>query len=171
MSPTIRNQVKLAGVALAAGLAFAAFGARDAWAPSPHFNFVDCSLQQDGDVTMAFKESGLGDNQQIDYLASGDVAATFVCLNKGGNVPADPKKTDVEAEVDVPATFTSGKNGSINQSLTLPIPAPDLDCPSGQRETLASVSWTGLQLTDQTTPVGPEACSPSELSATFVELD
>ena len=71
----------------------------------------------------------------------------------------------------MPATFTSGQNGQINQSLTMPIPDPDLDCPPGQQETLASVSWTGLQITDQTTPVGPEACSPSELSATFVDLN
>ena len=166
MSPTIRNQAKMAAIALAAGLAFTAFGSGEASAQSPHFIFARCSLQplqQDGAVTLSFKEAGLGENQTINYTASGDVHATFVCF-KGNNLASDPKETEVQEEVDVPATFNSGGNGQVNQSLTLEIQdLPDLDCPRGQRETLLFVSWNDLQIVDDTNNV-TEVCSPSLLA-------
>ena len=87
MSPTIGNQVKLVSVAIAAGLAWTVFGTGTALADNPHFIFARCSLQQDGDVTLSFKEAGLGDNQTINYLAEGDVEATFVCLKRRSTCP------------------------------------------------------------------------------------
>jgi hypothetical protein len=56
MSPTIRNQAKLAGAALAAGLALTAFGAGDARAQSFNVKQFDCV---DGD-TIKLDISGLG---------------------------------------------------------------------------------------------------------------
>ena len=48
--------------------------------------------------------------------------------------------------VSASGDFTSGKNGSITGSLTLSPPPSTLDCPGGQREVLASVSYTNVQV-------------------------
>jgi hypothetical protein len=73
--------------------------------------------------------------------------------------------------VDQPATFNSGKNGQVNQTLTVPAPAcPPSDpptCGNGQEFRLSAITWENIQLTDLTTPVGPEPATPSSVSATF----
>ncbi|HEX6360843.1 hypothetical protein [Actinophytocola sp.] len=122
-------------------------------AQSPHFLRASASLSGT-ELTVSFKEAGLGNNAQIDYVASADATATYVCVNRGGSNPSAANKTTVTAPVSETGTFTSGKNGSITASLTISPPGPgSFTCPSGQSRQLASASYTNVAITDTTNNV------------------
>ena len=86
------------------------------WAASPHFvGPVPATLVEGNALQVCWKEAGLGNNQLIDYTASANATATFVCVNNGGECPkADNKKT-VSGPATGTGTFNSGKNGTINK--------------------------------------------------------
>jgi hypothetical protein len=138
---------------------------------NPHFIFVRAAIQSDGDLDVSFKEAGLGTNQLIDYLAEADATVTCTCVNHSGNCPAAANKVTFTEAVAEPATFSSGKNGQVNQTLALSAPAcPPSDpptCGNGQVLRLSAITWENIQLTDQSTPVGPEPATPASVSATF----
>src|SRR5262250_71001 len=90
-----------------------------ALAVSPHFVSASATVNADGSLTVSFKEAGLGDNVLISYTASADATATYVCVNKGGANPSAANKTTVSGPVSASGQFSSGKNGSISESLTL----------------------------------------------------
>jgi hypothetical protein len=142
-----------------------------AWATNPHFIFVRASIQQNGDLDVKFKEAGLGTNQNIDYLAEADVTATCNCVTHSGKCPSASNKVTEESHVAEPATFNSGKNGQVNATITLSAPeCPPSDpptCGNGQELRLSAITWENIQVTDLTTPVGPEPAEPSSISATF----
>lgn len=163
MSLTVRNQVKLAVIALAVGLAFTA---GTALAANPHFIKCNSTLDSDNNLVVSWKEAGLGDNELIDYRATADATAVYACKNNGGNFPNDPKKQAVSGPVSASGTFASGKNGQITASLTLEPPTPDnpLECPGGQTSTLVEISYSNIEITDTTNGI-TQACSPSSLSA------
>lgn len=127
--------------------------AAPALATSPHF--INASATLDGvNLDVSFKEAGLGSNQNIDYLASADATATYVCVNKGGANPSASNKTNVSGPVTAPGTFNSGKNGNVVASLTLEPPsAGSFSCPKGQTEAIAQVSYTNVAITDVTNGV------------------
>jgi hypothetical protein len=129
-----------------------AFGA-PAHAASPHF--VRASADLSGtNLTVSFKEAGLGDNQLITYVASADSTATYVCVNRGGANPSAQNKTTVSGPVSATGTFSSGKNGQVTASLTLnPPSAGSFSCPPGQRIDIAEVSYTNVVITDTTNNV------------------
>jgi len=56
-------------------------------ATSPHFVGKVTATLVGNNVVVSWKEAGLGDNQNIDYVASADATATFHCVNNGGNCP------------------------------------------------------------------------------------
>ena len=126
-----------------------------ALADGAHFNSATATLSNDGKLAVSFKEAGLGSNANIDYLASANGTANYGCVNKGGNNPQATNKRAATGPVTAGATYASGKNGSISQTLTLvPPPAPaDFSCPGGQNTVLADVSYTNVAITDATTPV------------------
>ena len=98
---------------------------------------------------MSWKESGLGNNQNIDYTASADGTATYVCVNKGGANPSAANKTTVNGPVSATGTFNSGKNGNITASLTVNPPSSgNFSCSPGQKLQLASASYTNVKVTD-----------------------
>jgi hypothetical protein len=137
-----------------------------AYAQSPHFvgkvtaTFVGTSVQ------VCWKEAGLGNNQNIDYLASANATATFVCVNNGGQCPNAANKTTVSGPVNAPGTFNSGQNGTITQCLTISPPgAGGFQCPGGQTLTLSQISYSGILITDTTNNVFKSA-TPSALGAT-----
>jgi hypothetical protein len=142
-----------------------------AWAVNPHFIFVRASLQNDGDLDVSFKEAGLGTNQLINYLAEADATVTCTCVTHSGKCPNAANKETFTVAVDQPASFSSGKNGQVNQTITIEVPeCPASDpptCGNGQEFRLSAITWENIQLTDQTTPVGPVDAVPSSLSATF----
>jgi hypothetical protein len=122
--------------------------AQAALAVSPHF--IRASAARSGNnLVVTWKEAGLGDNLNIDYTASATATRVDSCVNNGGQIPSDPKKTTTVAQVSAEGTF-SVKNGSVNGSLTLSPPATTLSCPPGQRATLISLSYTNVSITDET---------------------
>jgi hypothetical protein len=127
------------------------WSATAASADSPHF--IRASANLSGvDLVVSFKEAGLGNNQLINYTASANASATYVCVNKGGANPSASNKTSAQGPVSASGTFSSGKNGSISQSLTLspPTPPSSFSCPPGQREETAQVTYTSVSITDDT---------------------
>jgi hypothetical protein len=122
-----------------------------ALAVSPHF--VSASAKLSGaNLVVSFKEAGLGTNQLINYTASADATATYVCVNKGGANPSASNKTQVSGPVSASGTFSSGKNGNVTASLTLmpPPPPSTFSCPPGQTEAIAEVVYTNVAITDTT---------------------
>jgi hypothetical protein len=134
-------------------------------AASPHFMKTSASgPNAAGDLAVSFKIAGLGDNVTITVTATADGTATYACRNNGGNFPSDPKKQTVSGPVSASGDFTSGKNGSVNGTLTLHPPASTLDCPNGQHEVLAAVSYTNLRLS---APGADTETIPGTFSRTF----
>ena len=147
----------LAGFVLAAPAALA---------QSPHFVAASGTVNSDGSLTVSFKEAGLGDNQLINYTASANATATYVCVNNGGKNPSAGNKTTVSGPVSASGSFNSGKNGNITASLTLSPPPPPppstFSCPPGQNgPQLAQVSYTSVSLTDTTNGI------PAPIPGTF----
>ncbi len=121
------------------------------FAASPHFTSVSAALDP-GNLMVTFKEAGLGNNVSITYVASADATATYACINGGGNHPKATNKETVSGPVTATGTFSSGKNGTISQTLTLFPPGPgSFTCPSGQKLELAFVSYNNVTITDTTT--------------------
>jgi hypothetical protein len=134
----------IATVAVVAALAPVAL------AVSPHF--INASAKLSGaNLDVSFKEAGLGTNQLINYTATADATATYVCVNRGGSNPSASNKTTVSGPVSASGTFSSGKNGNVTASLTLNPPSPgSFSCPPGQSQAIAQVTYTNVQITDTT---------------------
>lgn len=156
--------------ALAVMLAVALTFATAADAANPHFIRASAAgPNASGQLAVSFKESGLGDNQLITYVASADATATYACLNRGGNHPQAANKETVSGPVSATGTFSSGKNGTVSQSLTLDPPsAGSFSCPSGQRLVLASVSYTNVAIADTTN--GVTESIPGTFSRVFFDV-
>ncbi|TNC23232.1 hypothetical protein FG385_22490 [Amycolatopsis alkalitolerans] len=122
---------------------------------------ADATLNANGTLTVAFKEAGLGNNQNITYVLSADATATYVCVNRGGANPSASNKTEVSGPVSATGTFNSGKNGQITASLTVSPPPTSLTCPPGQSLQLAQVTYTNVTLTDTTNGI------PAPIEGTF----
>src|ERR1041384_6126894 len=109
---------KVLGIAVALGLL--AVAATMAFAESPHFISASAAIQRGTpNLVVSFKEAGLGNNQNITYVASANATAVYACYNNGGNHPQATNKATVSGPVSASGTFSSGKNGSISASLTL----------------------------------------------------
>ena len=136
-----------------------------AFAGSPHFvRGPNASMNsQNGNVTVTWKEAGLGDTVMVDYEASADGTARYQCVNRGGKCPQAANKQDVNGPVLARGSFASGKNGAINGSLTFEPPAGTLNCPGGQVLKMVSASFSDIALADLTNGVAAGA-SPSALS-------
>jgi hypothetical protein len=141
------------GIIAVLSMLLLAFAASAALAQNEHFVRASGSLNNNGTLTVSFKEAGLGTNQNITYVLSADATATYVCVNRGGANPSAQNKTTVAGPVSSTGTFNSGKNGSVTASLTVSPPPSDISCPRGQSLELASVSYTNVVLTDTTNNV------------------
>jgi hypothetical protein len=133
-----------------------------ALADSPHFIRASADVNNDGALVVSWKEAGLGTNQNINYVATADGTATYVCVNNGGGNPSAKNKTTVAGPVSAEGTFSSGKNGQITASLTADPPPSDISCPPGQSLELASASYSNITLTDTTN--GIPAPIPGDVS-------
>jgi hypothetical protein len=104
-----------------------------------------------GSINVCWKEAGVGNNQQINYLASAQNAiATYVCVNNGGNCPSAANKINFTGPVSKSGSFSSGKNGAISSCLTIDPPSgAGLECP-GQTVTLSEVSYSNIGVKDTT---------------------
>jgi hypothetical protein len=163
----LRTRVLLAA---AVAVLFGAFTAV-AVAQNPHFVRASASgPNNDGSLTVSWKESGLGDNVLIDYLAAADATAVYACINRGGQHPQATNKETLQGPVSEPGTFASGKNGTIQASLDVgPLSAGTFSCPSGQALVLAFVSYTNVSITDVTNGITEPI--PGTFSRCFVSGD
>jgi hypothetical protein len=130
----------------------AAFGLLAAAGTNPHFIRASADLRGE-DLVVKWKEAGLGDNQNIDYVASAEATGFYACINGGQNHPQAANKEAFEGPVSEEGTFNSGKNGHITASLTISPPQGTLSCPPGQRRVLACVSYTDVVIADVTNGV------------------
>ena len=125
------------------------FSASNALAQNPHFIRASASgPNNSGELTVSFKIAGLGSNVITTVTASADASAVYACINRGGKQPSDPKKEQVTGPVTASDDFSSGKNGQINDSLTLSPPPSTLNCPPGQRETLLELTYTNVKVSE-----------------------
>jgi hypothetical protein len=156
LTSPIARTLTLVALGVAAGLTFAA---------SAHFvRGPNASLNgTNGNVTVTWKEAGLGDTTQIDYMATANGSARYQCVNRGGKCPAASNKQDALGPVSASGAFFSGKNGAINGSLTFEPPAGTLRCPGGQVLKMVSASFTDIALSDLTNGVRAGAI-PSALA-------
>jgi hypothetical protein len=158
---TMRRLFILFGVAIAA----IALLVTTASAANPHFLRASASgPSNSGQLSVNFKIAGLGDTVTTTVTARADASALYACRNHGNNFPSDPKKQQVSGPVTASGLFSSGKNGQVSGSLTLSPPASTLDCPPGQQEVLASVSYTNVTVSEPS--AGPTSI-PGTFSRTF----
>jgi hypothetical protein len=120
-------------------------------------HFISHSTYSSGSgssLVVNFKEAGLSAGATESITAAADpVSTTYECVNGGGKNPSASNKTTTQSAVSFTASFTADKNGNLVGSVTLSAPsASDLgfSCPSGQRTTFVSVSYTNVTLTDNT---------------------
>ena len=147
--------------------AFAFSGA--AFAESPHFvGDAPTSIDGTGNLTIKWKEAGLGSNTVVNYEARAFAIAHYQCVNRGNKCPKASNKKDVQGPLVEPGSFSSGKNGAINGSLTISPPEVAPFCPSGQHEVLASVDYTGIEIADVSNGV-TEPGTPPALGASWYE--
>jgi hypothetical protein len=124
---------------------------------SPHFIGSATSCTQVGNnLVCTFKEAGLSAGASEFITVSVFANAGYGCVNGGGTVPSDPKKS-VSGNLTTSGTFTAGKNGNLIGTLTVsPLAASQaLSCPNGQTATLLSVTYgsagsPNATITDQT---------------------
>lgn len=118
-------------------------GSEFAGSGSPHFiaNATSCT-QVGNNLVCSFKETGLSSGSVETIEVSVFADADYGCVNGGGSVPSDPKKS-ISGNLTTSGTFTAGKNGNLVGSLTVsPLAANQaLSCPPGQRATLLSVTY------------------------------
>lgn len=139
----ISTMLKRLGAVLALLAALVLGFGSSAMAANPHF--VQASAAKSGGALVVdFKIAGLGKNETLTVTANAYATATYACVNKGGKIPSDPKKTDVSGNTSAFANLTSDKNGQITGTLTLQPPASTLSCPPGQTDTLLSVTYSNV---------------------------
>ena len=134
-----------------------------AWAQNIRFSKATATLV-DTDVVVSWKEAGLAGNQNIAYVASAWANAIYVCVRQDGTCSGGCDFWNVEAPVSAAGTFVSGKNGSITASLILEPPVPE-ECLCMGTLTLSKVSYSNIQITDQTNNITKSA-TPGAVSAT-----
>lgn len=132
-----------------------------------HFFSVTSSINNSGSLVVSFDEAGVG-QQTVSLSISASGKAVYACINGGGNHPSASNKQTVNGPVGASGTFAPTKNGRVTGSLTAAPPPSTLKCPSGQSFVLASVSYSGITITDSTNSVS-SAATPSSISACFVD--
>lgn len=129
-------------------LAMVGFTAGTARAQSPHFihTATVTGIDSSGEVTVSFKEAGVGNSTFVSYSFTADASADYGCINGGSKHPKAANKATSQGPVSSSGTFQSGKNGSISASLTLTPPPPPsgFSCPAGQTEVIADTSLTRI---------------------------
>jgi hypothetical protein len=134
-----------------------------------HFFNVSSSVNDNGALVVGYDEAGVG-NATVNYTIHIDNAtAVYACINGGGNHPKAANKETVSGGLTVGFSKdpTNGRVTGATSPAIGPQPVGSFTCPSGQTLVLASVSYTGITLTDDTNGV---STSVPDASRTFVQL-
>ncbi len=120
------------------------------WAASPHFiKATATKIVKTGDVKVAFIEAGLGQNTPIDYTASATSTSNWVCVDASGTCQGPSIEGQGRSNSQV--TIESGPDGKVSATLTLsPAPPSKVSICAGGHYALADVTWSGIEITDNT---------------------
>src|SRR5262249_5721221 len=148
------KQMKRAILSLVALIALT-LATSSVWAQSPHFvGTPACTKSLDTGLTCSGKAAGLANGPTVAFLTADSVNATYVCVNKGGNVA--PGQPIVVQSVTAPTQTIAPHNGQITFSPTIPPPtppSPSTECPNGNwRVVLTSLTFTNVVLHIQQPP-------------------
>src|SRR4029453_3056959 len=105
-----------AGAAALVAFALALVGASPAVAGSPHFIRNATTASLDGvSLVVDFKEAGLEAGAVETIQVTAHLDALYQCVNGGGNVPSDPKKTTVSSDVTGSGHFPPEQTGNLRR--------------------------------------------------------
>jgi hypothetical protein len=141
-----------------------------ALAQNAHFvKTPTASFTEDFDILSTFKEAGVGNNVSITYNLTATATGACACVTKNGNCPQAANKIPPIGVLGT-GTLESDKNGNIVGSLIAEEPecqqVSPATCPHGQTNTLTSISYSDITLTDTNNNVS-SLTKPSALSATI----
>lgn len=128
--------------------------ASPAMAGNAHFIKSATSASLSGSsLVCKFKEAGLESGSVETVTCSTTETIVYECVNGGGKNPSASNKKTFVTTASQSGQFSADRNGNIVGSLTLaPASAASLgfSCPSGQRVTLVSVSYSNVRVVDST---------------------
>jgi hypothetical protein len=157
---------------LLASVAVSTIAGGVAYAVSGKFHFADATLQTNGDLTVAFKETGLGNtgfsSVTIDVTAKGSVVCQ--CVNNGGNCPNAANKSSASGLVSGSGSFPVS-NGNTTGTITVHPPACAQTSPSCQPPMaleVLQVSYSGIMIQDVTVGDGPIPTDPANIPLTTI---
>jgi hypothetical protein len=143
-----------------------------AYAISPSFHFANASLSPDSDLSVMFKETGLGNSgvSNVNITVTAKATVTCQCVNGGGQCPKAANKSTTSAPVTGGGSFPV-RNGSTSGTISVSPPAcqePKPSCTPQQTLEVEDVSYTNIQIADLTLGDGPISTTPASLSASAI---
>lgn len=119
-------------------------------------------------LIVSWEEDGLGKNINVDYQASAEGTALYVCVNAGGRCSRKDERRTVVLPVTNGITLSSGDNGQIIGALVL-MPPDDgkFVCSDGQVMTLAEIGYLNIIIEDVTNGISAAAVPDTISSVLF----
>ncbi|KAF5267523.1 hypothetical protein FOXYS1_1605 [Fusarium oxysporum] len=127
---------------------------------NPQFQRVTGKITAGGAHQVEWTETGLGNNQNINYRIEAGAASTWACFNNAGKIS---NKQNFREPVEKSVTHNSGKNGRVDAvEIIGPVPpSSGFSCPPGQDTFLLGVSQPpGKQLRLRAQLFGGEFSTP-----------
>jgi hypothetical protein len=146
------------------------FVAQAVFAQNAHFidSKTTANIESDGDLTVKFKEAGLGDTATT-YSLTTTADVTCTCVTNSGRCPKAANKLTFASQASTQGTFDP-KNGTVSATLTLTAPgcpaSSSPTCGGGQTLELSAIAYHNIALTDITHNVSASGL-PTELSTTL----
>jgi hypothetical protein len=138
-----------------------------AWAPSPKYQYVTATLQEDHTLKVSWREVNLPPGANVTYFVTSTAPATYACVNSSGNcVGATQYVSSGGAQASI--TIQASKKGVVDGTVILEPPdAPStFTCGGGQTMVLAEVAYGGITVFDMTN--GPhQTASPAYIKAIY----
>ncbi len=164
----MRNHLRtlLAAVAISAiaGVAYAAAS----------YHFADATVQSNGDLTVSFKETGLGNTgfSSVNEVVNATDTVNCQCVNSGGNCPKAANKSSTSGAVTGTGNFPV-RNGQTTGTITVHPSAcgpTSPSCSPPQMLEITSITYTGITIEDVTVNDGPIATTPATAAATIASV-
>jgi hypothetical protein len=119
------------------------------------FHDTNDSVADNAALVIHIDEAGVGQLQVNYTLDIVTATANYACINGGNKNPSAANKRTFQSSVASGFAETP-QNGRVDVTTSIngtPLSADGFSCPSGQRLVLASVSYSGITLTDITNSV------------------
>jgi hypothetical protein len=128
----------------------------------PHFLRAPSASLGSPKVIIRWTEVELRKYENVHYVASATVGATYQCVYRSNNRPSG-LEDDVLVKVRVSATFQADKHGTISEEMIIPTPHSPLVCPKHQVLMVTTAVFTDIRLTDKNNDVSSPT-KPKSLS-------